>query len=363
MSIRLPALRAFRAAFLPLAASILTGVIPAQLVGVTFSGDVVRIEDFDGSTTVLGPSGFTPLTSLSRSPSGSFVAASRAAVTPPKLVTIDPAGGPATFLEFPFLNEIGSLAHSPTGVLYASNVLGSVQSDLYWFDFSKAGTSEIKVLVGSIKVREIGFSPVIGMDFAPDGTLYGWSLVHGLVTIDTTTAECTDVNGLIDGSSIIQSIAFSPTGKLYGAYDSIYTIDVATGAVSLVGAPGALGIRGIEYDVEALPDLYATPSLASGSTVSVELDALPAEIYVLAVAPTAGPLCLPGLPFCLDLGPTLANVIIAGVGLVPPSGEKLLQFPTTPDPGLSGVVLHWQAVTIDGAGAYSKSDPQATAFL
>lgn len=77
------------------------------------------------------------------------------------------------------------------------------------------------------------------LDFAPDGTLYGWNIFTGLLTVDPATGVVTDVSPGHDAEThVISSIAFGWDGTLYGFGDYfsapagdgwIFTIDTRTG--------------------------------------------------------------------------------------------------------------------------------------
>lgn len=75
----------------------------------------------------------------------------------------------------------------------------------------------------------------------------------GLVTIDVSSGVVNDVNSLVAGD-LLQSIAFSPSGALFGAsLTQLYTIDPATGVQTPFGPGGFEGLRGIEF-VPAVPE-------------------------------------------------------------------------------------------------------------
>jgi len=116
-------------------------------------------------------------------------------------------------------------------------------------------------------IGETPFSSLQSLATGPGGTLYSWDRNKGLVTIDPMTAQGTDVNPLVGGSGAdhIQSLAFSPSGNLFGIttinngadrMHALYEIDTTTGALSFIGSsppPGKFDtIRGIEFLGEKL---------------------------------------------------------------------------------------------------------------
>jgi hypothetical protein len=229
---------------LALAFTLVSAGARADFIAVTWEGQAVRLDQTTAAATTIGPCGFVDLNSLARLSDGQLVAASKSGAVTARILKVDPVTGDADMLHFPFLNDIRALAVSPSGVLYAidSNASGT-QNTLYWLDLSvPVGDSSIKHFVGQTTIAGIQ-----GMEFAPDGSLYAWSVTHGLVLIDAATGSTTDVNGAIDGSSIVQTLAFAPDGTLFGAYEFLYRIDLMTGQTTQVGGPTNASIRGFEF--------------------------------------------------------------------------------------------------------------------
>ncbi len=222
----------------------------ADFVGVTWDGDAVRIDPTTGNWTLIGNTGHIQLNAMARHSNGRFVTANIPSQELPHIDYLDPVLGRADICALPFLNGIRALAYSGTDVLYAidSNDSGT-QNDLYTLDLSVPfGDSSIKHFVGTTTLAEI-----VGMTFATNGTLYGWSYVSGLVVLDPSTAIVTDVNPALGGSTSIQTIAFAPDGTLYGAGDSLFTIDLVTGAPTPVGSAFGVSVRGMEYEDSVSP--------------------------------------------------------------------------------------------------------------
>lgn len=234
--------------------SLLLGLITSaraqfEIIGVSWSftnSSVVRIAPNTGAEMQIGLSGFERLNSLARSPGGGLYSVGGADSR--SLIAIDPATGAGQFqigLNFGAVSvDVRGLAFSPAGVLYAINDATAPLSD-YLFTINPvtgAGT-----LVGVT-----GMPGLQGLDFAPDGTLYGWDVGSGsgtgagLVRIDPLTGLATDVNSSVSGSYLIQSIVFAPDGTLYGAGDALYRINVTTGEPTVIGPGGYPDLRGIE---------------------------------------------------------------------------------------------------------------------
>jgi hypothetical protein len=92
-------------------------------------------------------------------------------------------------------------------------------------------------------IGSIGFNQVGGIDFGPDGRLYGVAVVAGaatLITINTTTGAGTVVGSLGIGGAAAQDIAFRPSDGTLFAYiqGNIFTINRDTGVATLVGSTG-----------------------------------------------------------------------------------------------------------------------------
>ena len=213
----------------------------AGFIGVSWDGDVYSINESTGSGSLIGASGWSQLNSMAMDRSGRFLTATRGSSS--RIVEIDPVTGKGTLFHAPFLDDIRAMAYSPDGILYAIQDVGAVHSVLYILDLSVPfGDSDVVKFVGQSTIGGIQ-----GMTFAPDGTLYAWSVSSGLITMDPDTAEATDVNDRSDGSSEIQSLAFAPDGTLYGVHNALFTLDTTTGGLNLVGRGGYEEVRGFEW--------------------------------------------------------------------------------------------------------------------
>lgn len=102
-----------------------------------------------------------------------------------------------------------------------------------------------------------------------EGLLYSWHQEDGLVIVDPETASTSNVNPAVgtERYTMMQSLAFSPSGDLYGVNaitagsplgHALYKIDVDSGVPSLIGksplfpAPIYETLRGIEFVGERL---------------------------------------------------------------------------------------------------------------
>ena len=105
-----------------------------------------------------------------------------------------------------------------------------------------------------------------GLDASPSGTLYGLFDGMQLRTMDPVTGSTSFV-AAITGAARVEAIAFSEDGTLYAAgsvgddsdSENIYTLDMKTGALSLVGPTGfddvdtlTFGSDGHLYGIDAI---------------------------------------------------------------------------------------------------------------
>jgi hypothetical protein len=211
----------------------------ATIVGCQFDGTLVSIDPATGSSTAIGPTGFALLNSMARDSSGTIYSTDGV-----NLVKIDPTTGVGTAVQtLKPTTDVRGLTFTPTDVLFAIRNGGEAGSttdpdDLVTIDV----TTGVVTLIGNT-----GFSALQAFECSPKGTLYGWDLIRGLVTIDPSTGAATVVNPGSGGSPDVQGLAFAPSGTLYGAGNALYTIDVSTGALTLVGSGGYKDVRGIEF--------------------------------------------------------------------------------------------------------------------
>jgi hypothetical protein len=102
-----------------------------------------------------------------------------------------------------------------------------------WIDDVSGKLGKIDVETGVAQI--VGQGTVMSdIAFSPDGQLFGVAF-NSLYKIDATNAQSTFVGNL--GTSL-NSLVFAPNGTLYGANNSLYTINPSTGAASLVGNGG-----------------------------------------------------------------------------------------------------------------------------
>jgi len=249
-----------------------SGVTNATIVGVEFGGNVYSIDETTATATLLSANsiGFSPGSMAKNSAGVLYTAGGQGAAS---LDTVNPTTGvitPGPMISLGTAVSIRGMAFSSADVLYAINnpvPLGFAPPyELYTINTSTGVGTFVANVPATIQ----------GLAVSPSGTLYGWDVLSGdptgvgLVIINPTTGAVTDVNPAIGGNaSQVQTLAFSPAGVLYGARSSLYTVDLTTGALTLIGAmTPAADLRGMEFP-SALPPAPAvsltSPALAFGN--------------------------------------------------------------------------------------------------
>jgi hypothetical protein len=100
-------------------------------------------------------------------------------------------------------------------------------------------------------IGNFGFTAVYGDAFSPSGQLYAMVNSYSpstLATVNIATGAATPV-GAPTGIADLMGIEFAPNGTLYGASwstNSLYTLNTSTGAATLVGS---LGLPGANMDL------------------------------------------------------------------------------------------------------------------
>lgn len=199
------------------------------------------IDTVTGVQTVISNDlGTGPLQALAAMPSGTMYSISTIGSL---LIAIDPVTGVATNTGTQVVTPwpIYSLAANANGDLYGVTV-GPTTADLY----------KINPSTGATLVGNLGRLTTAGLDFSPSGVLYGAS--GNLFTINTSTGQATVVLDNPQPVSAYSSIAFDPTGKLWGITKNssgpgrLFTINTINGNQDFVPFFGLDGsITGIEF--------------------------------------------------------------------------------------------------------------------
>ncbi len=244
----------------------------ATLFGTNYGApdDFFQINTSTGQATGSGATGnpdVGDLTSDTRAGSARIFGIDLSAGGPNDLLQIDTGTGVASVLSTitGAVGRITSIAFDTvSGVLYGNTTLGfgGGSDRLYTIDVGTGVATEIGA---------IGFDNVFALAFDMAGGLYGVSdRTNELLSIDTGSG----IGSLIGstGLNTVFDLAMDPdSGIMYASdafsTDSLYTIDLGTGATTLVGGfnnPNATNIAGLAFDVAAVPLPGALPLFFAG---------------------------------------------------------------------------------------------------
>ena len=224
-------------------ADVETALARSSLLGLAYDGSIFQLGE-DGSGTLLSNIGLGG-NSLASNAAGELFTVSGVSERDRTLIKIELATGLGQIVTPVESSDIRGLAFSLEDELFGIRLFSgpAAGDDLYKLD-SQTGQ---QTFVGST----IGFTTIEGLDFAPDGTLYGWDLESGLVTIDVETGAATDINPDVGADVPIQGIVFANDGRLFGSRDALYEINVATGETTYLGNSDYSSIRGLEIRTDA----------------------------------------------------------------------------------------------------------------
>ena len=192
---------------------------------------LVRFDLATGAGTVLGEirtaggTGYTDVDGLAFDASGKLWAVDDASNT---LLQLDTTTGAATVVGHmgSNLGEHFGLAFGANGTLYMSG-----SKKLYTLDTGTAASTLVGTLSDSFNVRSLGYH---------GGTLFGWTSVDTLVSINPATAATTTIGhfGFAPATGGRDGLDADPaTGTLWGLGDAearTYTINPLTGAATVI---------------------------------------------------------------------------------------------------------------------------------
>jgi hypothetical protein len=161
------------------------------------------------------------------------------------------------------LTSGGLAVHPLTGVMYATGTNGFQSTGLFTVDKSSGAATLVGQAGGQCCSVPFGFN-MNGVGFASNGTLYanGFSLSGGdssLYTLNLATGAATlvGVHGVNVGRDLKYSgLAFAADGALLslGSFDAasgaLFTINPATGAATSLTPPGAYGSGPVHFGVD-----------------------------------------------------------------------------------------------------------------
>lgn len=211
---------------------------------VSWPGSSYKIDSGTGAGVLLGASGFASLNCLAVDGSGNYYTFSGAT-----LVKIDGNTGVGTNVCSTSASDFRAASFSPTGELYAvQNGGGTTVNDIL-----------VKIDVNTCAlapVGNMGVPGVQGLAFNAAGDLYGFETGSGsgtgfgLMKVNPATGVATDVNPGEPGmAATMQCLSFNSSGQLFGGRDQLYSVNITTGAVTLIGSGGYSDVRGIALEL------------------------------------------------------------------------------------------------------------------
>ena len=244
-----------------------------QIIGVTLlDNQLISIDPTSGNGTLIGPLSTTMGPFGLANVNGTFYTFDSNA---DDIARLDPATG-ATLSTYnigigPVLGQ-GGLAFQSSTVGFLTSALDpttlSPINALYRFDISSGSSSLIAHTSDTLEA----------IAFAPNGVLYALGKLDGnLYTVDLSTGLLTLVGNVgISIGSPTGGLTFAPDGTLFATLDDkLYTLDLSTGLSSAVGSSdpgmdtGFSSISGLAF--AAVPEPSSVISLAIGVTGLVGL--------------------------------------------------------------------------------------------
>lgn len=285
------------------AAATLSSVSAQDMIGVTYTGEILAIESQTGGETVLAAGAFG-LNCLARDDAGTLWSVSRATLGTPTymLTSIDPA-------------TLQVQAWRPTGDIRALADAGN--GELYAAFFSTGDYMLARIGTTSASYAAIGPTTTrLQAMTMHDGSLYGYSLDEGLGTIDTTDGAFTPLSG--PQGFNVQWLASTPDGELIGGGLEYVRFDASNGAAHFY-ASGSNYVRGADASGMAFPygdscggiTLRCNGTLRPGSVLTTVSTGYPSTGALVgiggAIVVGASRTSFQGVPLPLDLDPFLGT--------------------------------------------------------
>jgi len=211
------------------------------------SGDILTIDETTGAGTILGPSLFDEIKSISIDPNSGIIYGLNARTADSDIVKVNAGEGDSYYLFTLDIQQLAGIAFDTTGTLYTISRSG----DIYTVDLTTGVTTFIVDAVSSY--AGITFNPVTNelwasaQSFVPPNkdAVFTVNLISG----DTTIVGHTGLG------KVTNDIVFDENLNLYGVIGSateindFINIDASTGAGTIVGSVGYKDILGLAYEV------------------------------------------------------------------------------------------------------------------
>ncbi|HEX5053410.1 MAG TPA: hypothetical protein VFZ65_16655 [Planctomycetota bacterium] len=200
-----------------------------DMVAVSWSGDVYALDSFTGAVGWLGM-GLPGQNASARDDHGRLWSTANGG----GLTILDPSPVSTSHPLPGFTADLRALANG--GGQFLVGIENGPVDMLVRID----KLSGAKTIIGAT-----GFANIEALD-NHNYHLYAWDTVAGLLQVDPATGAAFDVNPAIGAGVQIEWLSTRSDGKLVGGRNSLYVIDVTTGATSLIANLGALDLRGAD---------------------------------------------------------------------------------------------------------------------
>lgn len=312
---------------IPFALALSAAFAPAQdLVAVTINGDVYHLDGVTAVRSYVGNCGFNDTNCLAKAADGTIYSftASTSSLVPSKLVEIDPNTGAGV--------EVGSYA--------ALNVAGAAfdyQDRLFLLVYANGGEElwRLDSFGGSpvfVATLPVTAQPMQALAYQ-GGWLYAWSDTDqfctnvygiGLVRIHPATGALSDVGPTGDPTcGDIQSLCAAPSGDLWAAGLTTWTMDPNDGIPTGFGVPWNLSFRGMEFVGASGPFLAFSGTVPGQATLTVS-NATPGGLVAFVYGNPGTYVRL--LPPCAGLELDIAVPNLGAVKPVNAAGVAVLNF-------------------------------------
>ena len=216
------------------------GVAAGQsLFAVTFQGSLYRINTATGAATLIGATGFDRLNAAAMDCSGAVYSARGRNPTLPadvnQLIQINPVTGVGTQVcNWGAANDIRGLAFGDGDTLFAIRD-NSTADSLCTIDLRSGVVAEI---------GPTGRNDLAGLSAAPDGRLLAIGVLPpgAVYDIDPSTGMATLIGGSGPDN---QTVEFAGGSMAWVALGNLATVNLNTGATTIVGSMGITEVRGL----------------------------------------------------------------------------------------------------------------------
>jgi len=212
------------------------------LYAVDFPGNLYQVNATTGAATLVGFTGFDRLNAAAADPTGMIYSARFRVTTNSadtnKLIKIDPTTGLGTLVaDYGTEEDLRALAFGPGGVLFGI----------------REGIPDVLVTIDPVNgavttVGPTGRNDIQGLTMGPGEQLYALGVTGTggtLMTIDATTGAATVLMSALNAGSDIQTIEWVSGDQALVARAGLRSVNLTTGASTLIGATGVTDIRGL----------------------------------------------------------------------------------------------------------------------